>query len=46
MWDGRGTDERTNGQTDGWSETNIPPNNFVVRRVKHEHGYVLQTLEL
>ena len=28
---GCGTDGRTDGQTGGWSETNIPPNNFVVR---------------
>ena len=30
MRDGR-TDGQTDGQTDGRSETNIPPNNFVVR---------------
>ena len=26
----RHTDGQTEGRTDGWSETNIPPNNFVV----------------
>ena len=31
--DGCGTDGRTDEQTDGWSETNIPPNNFLVRGV-------------
>ena len=30
--DGR-TDKRTDGRTEGRSETNIPPNNFVVRGV-------------
>ena len=30
--DGR-TDGRTDGQKDRWSETNIPPNNFVVQGV-------------
>ena len=33
-WDaGRTRDGRTDGQTDGRGETNIPPNNFVVRGV-------------
>ena len=33
-----GATERTQdaGQTDGWSETNIPPNNFVVLRAAQE----------
>ena len=27
------TDGQMDGQTDGWSETNMPPNNFIVQVV-------------